>query len=68
MDAVPTQRGTGLLVAHCASLDPASASARQRLEEALGADFARRLVTALTAGAPARSEPGLRPRAAVFAA
>jgi hypothetical protein len=68
MNAVPTQRGTGLLLAHCASLDPATASARQRLEEALGADLARRLVTALTAGAPVRREAGLRPRAAVFAA
>jgi len=67
MNAVPTQRGTGLLLAHCASLDPASATARERLDEALGPELARKLVVALSAGAPARPEGGLGPRA-VFAA
>jgi hypothetical protein len=67
MNAVPTQRGTALLLAHCESFDPAAATARERLDEALGAELAARLVSALTAGAPARAESGLRPRA-VFAA
>ncbi|HET8527396.1 MAG TPA: hypothetical protein VFL60_00660 [Gaiellaceae bacterium] len=67
MDAVPTQRGDALLLAHCASLDPAATSARERLEEALGPELARRLVAALSAGAPSRERPGLDARA-VFAA
>jgi hypothetical protein len=67
MNAVPSQRGTALLLAHCASLDPASVSARERLDEALGADLARKLVWALCSGAPSRDERGLRARA-VFAA
>lgn len=63
------KRGTELLLAHLASFDePAKPPARDRLEEALGEDLARRLVAALCAGAPQRPEPvGLRPRA-VFAA
>jgi hypothetical protein len=67
MDAVPQQRGTALLLAHCVSLDPAAATARERLEDALGAELAHKLVAALTSGAPFRREPGLGAWA-VFAA
>jgi hypothetical protein len=66
MDAVGKQRGDALLLAHCASLDPAFASAQERLAEALGEDLVRRLVSALCSGAPSR-ERGLDARA-VFAA
>ena len=67
MDAVRRGRGNALLLAHCASFDPDAETARQRLEDALGPDLARRLVRALTAGAPTRPEDGLR-ALAVFAA
>jgi hypothetical protein len=67
MSAVPSQRGTDLLLAHCASFDPQTAQARERLENALGPELARRLVSALCAGAPRRNEPELGARA-VFAA
>ena len=70
MNAVPShsQRGTALLLAHLASLDPAGANARERLEDALGSELTRKLVWALCSGAPARVEdPGLEARA-VFAA
>lgn len=66
MNAVGKQRGDALLLAHCASLDPAAASARDRLDEALGPELARKLVSALSAGAPVR-ERGLDART-VFAA
>jgi hypothetical protein len=64
-----TERGTGLLVAHCASLDPDSPTARDRLDEALGPELARKLVSALAAGATesGRAAGALRARA-VFAA
>jgi hypothetical protein len=67
MDAVPSQRGNALLLAHIASLDPATPPARERLEEALGHELALRLVQALSNGAPTRDESGLRARF-VFAA
>ena len=67
MDAAGRGRGDALLLAHCASFDPEAATAAARLEDALGADLAHRLVRALTAGAPVRVEAGLRPRP-VFAA
>ena len=63
-------RGTQLLLAHCASYDPAAPTARERLEDALGPELARKLVVALCAGAPVRSAgagAALGPRA-VFAA
>ena len=41
-----------LLAAHCASLDPYTPTARERLDEALGSELARKLVFALCAGAP----------------
>jgi len=46
-------RGIPLLLAHCASLDPDVGRARERLDEALGSDLARKLVFALTLGAAA---------------
>lgn len=67
MNAVPSHRGDALLLAHIASLDPASQPARERLEDALGRELAQKLVRALCSGAPARDEAGLRART-VFAA
>ena len=61
-------RGNALLLAHLASLDPAGATARERLEDALGTELTRKLVWALqSGGAPVRENPGLDARA-VFAA
>jgi len=67
MNAVPSKRGDALLLAHLASLDPATPPARERLEDALGPELAQKLVRALSGGAPQRDEPGLRARF-VFAA
>ena len=67
MNAVPSQRGDALLLAHLASLDPATPPARERLEDALGVELTRKLVWALSSGAPQRDEPSLRARF-VFAA
>jgi hypothetical protein len=69
MNAGSPTRGTPLLLAHCASFDPAAATARERLDDALGPELARRLVLALSAGAPVRggSPAALRARV-VFAA
>jgi len=53
--------GTGLLLRHCMSLGTAEhrVPARTRLDEAIGAELAHRLVTSLTA----RSRPpGVAPR------
>lgn len=68
MDA-GSERGLALLVAHCASLDPAAPTARERLEEKLGPELARKLVFALAAHEHGedRSPQRLRPRA-IFAA
>jgi hypothetical protein len=58
MNAVPPQqsgRGLALLIQHCASLDPDTPSARERLDAALGADLAQKLVFGLCgAGSPDR--------------
>jgi hypothetical protein len=67
MNAVPSKRGDALLLAHCASLDPASPRARRRLEDELGEELTRKLVSALCAGAPSRDDDGLGARM-VFAA
>jgi hypothetical protein len=69
MNAAPHERGIALLAAHCASLDPDTATARERLEDVLGAELARKLVFALTGAAHPRASGGgaLRPRP-VFAA
>jgi hypothetical protein len=48
------QRGERLLVAHLDSLDPGAAPARERLEQELGSELARKLVFALTPRRPAR--------------
>jgi len=42
-----SDRGLALLIAHCASLDPATPTARERLDEKLGPELARKLVFAL---------------------
>lgn len=69
MQAGSTDRGLALLVAHCASLDPAARTARERLEEKLGPELAHKLVFALSARAhdEDRLVQPLRPRA-IFAA
>jgi len=40
-------RGRDLLLAHCASLDPATPTARERLDAVLGPTLARKLIFAL---------------------
>jgi hypothetical protein len=45
-------RGLDLLLAHVRSLDPDAPTARERLDAALGPELARKLVFALSAGAP----------------
>jgi hypothetical protein len=69
MDAVPHDRGLALLAAHCASLDPESPTARERLDDAVGPDLAKLLVFALSGGGGdrERSRQALRARP-VFAA
>jgi hypothetical protein len=64
-----SDRGLALLIAHCTSLDPAAPTARERLEEKLGPELARKLVFALAARPrdDDRSPEPLRPRA-IFAA
>ena len=54
MNAVPHERGLALLVAHCASLDPDSPTARERLGEVLGPVLAEKLVFALSSGTQSR--------------
>jgi len=44
--------GLDLLAAHCANLGPATPTARERLDIALGPELARKLVFALAAHAP----------------
>jgi hypothetical protein len=47
-------RGARLLVAHLESLDLAAVPARERLEEQLGSELARKLVFALAQHRPTR--------------
>ena len=54
MNAVPHARGLALLTAHCTSLDPCAASARQRLDAAIGPELAHKLVFALCGSQAAR--------------
>ena len=63
-----TNRGDRLLLAHLASLDPAGATARDRLEDALGTELTRKLVWALCSSAPSRVEDDGLDARAVFAA
>lgn len=49
-----THRGARLLVAHLESLDPEAPPARERLEEQLGNELARKLVFALANRRPVR--------------
>ena len=69
MNAAPHDRGLALLAAHCAALDEATPTARDRLDEALGPDLARKLVFALSSGTQSaeRSRHDLAARV-VFAA
>jgi hypothetical protein len=69
MNTVPHHRGTALIAAHCAALDPAAATARERLDDALGEELARKLVFALTgAGQHRQRSGGFLGGRAVFAA
>lgn len=57
MDVVPqplTHRGARLLAAHLASLDPDATPARERLQEELGNELARKLIFALANRRPVR--------------
>ena len=65
MDVV-RDRGLALAAAHCRSLDPSTATARERLDATLGVELARLLVFALSSETPA-GEDALR-AGAVFAA
>jgi hypothetical protein len=69
MNAGSNDRGLRLLLAHCASLDPAAPTARERLDEKLGPELARKLVFALAGREhdEARSARALHARA-IFAA
>ena len=69
MNGVSHDRGLELLAAHCASLDPETATARERLDEVVGPDLARMLVFGLSGGGGERerSRAPLRARS-VFAA
>jgi len=49
-----THRGVRLLAAHLQSLDPKAVSARERLEQRLGDELARKLVFALAPHTPGR--------------
>jgi hypothetical protein len=51
MDASSHPRGIELIATHCTSLDPTSETARERLDDALGPELARKLVFALSCGA-----------------
>lgn len=55
-------------MAHLGSLDPAGATARERLEDALGTELTRKLVWALCRSAPSRIEADGLDARAVFAA
>jgi hypothetical protein len=58
MNVVPqatAHRGVRLLEQHLASLDPDAVPARERLEEELGPELARKLVFALAPRRPARA-------------
>jgi hypothetical protein len=48
------RRGERLLVAHLESLDPQAVPARERLQESLGIELARKLVFALAPHGPDR--------------
>ena len=48
------QRGVRLLAAHLESFDPETVPARERLEERLGYELARKLVFALSPHRPGR--------------
>ena len=54
MNAVPHERGLALLAAHCASLDPDTPTARDRLAGVLGRVLAEKLVFALSSGTRSR--------------
>jgi hypothetical protein len=58
MDVLPqatAHRGVRLLAQHLVSLDPEAAPARERLEEEIGPELARKLVFALAQRRPAKA-------------
>jgi hypothetical protein len=52
----PVIRGATLLAAHCNSLDPSAATARERLDAEIGPELARVLVFALASEGHSRAE------------
>lgn len=52
----PGKRGVALLAAHFRSLDPASTTARERLDAAVGPELARVLVFALASDGRTRAQ------------
>jgi hypothetical protein len=55
MPSAIAHRGVRLLARHLESLDPEAVSARERLEEELGPELARKLVFALGPRRPAKA-------------
>jgi hypothetical protein len=58
MDVLPqatAHRGVRLLAQHLQSLNPEAVSARERLEQELGSELARKLVFALAPRRPAKA-------------
>jgi hypothetical protein len=58
MEGLPqasARRGARLLAQHLESLNPEAVPARERLEEQLGSEFARKLVFALAPRRPAKA-------------
>jgi hypothetical protein len=69
MNAVPQDRGLALIAAHCAALDAGASTARERLDDAVGEEFARKLLFALTGGGQTRQRGnGFLDARGVFAA
>ncbi len=52
MNALTHDRGLALLAAHCLDRDPATQTARERLDAAIGPEFAHKLVFALSGSGP----------------
>jgi hypothetical protein len=52
----PAIRGVTLLAAHCNSLDPTAATARERLDKEIGPELAHVLVFALASAGDSRAE------------
>jgi hypothetical protein len=58
MNALPKHRGLALLAAQRAALDAGELTARERLDDALGEELARKLLFALTGDGESRQRSG----------